>query len=310
MEKRILGKTNLEVSALGFGGGPVGFLGTDRKQVAQVLNGLLDKGVNLIDTAAVYLGSEEAIGAAVAQRRDEYVLVSKCGQAFDDIDGDAWSPLAIQQTIDRSLRRLQTDHIDVMLLHSCDLATLKAGDALGALVDARDAGKIRYIGYSGDNDAAAYAAALDEVAVLEISVNICDQANIDSVLPAAQRHNVGVLAKRPIANAAWREASEQSGIYVDYAKSYSQRLASMGIEPATFGFTGTAGAAWSELALRFTLSVAGVTTAIVGTTQPSNVERNLEVVARGALPDKVVADLRDAFRRAENEAGETWLALT
>jgi aryl-alcohol dehydrogenase-like predicted oxidoreductase len=46
--------------------------------------------------------------------------------------------------------------------------------------------------------------------VLEISVNICDQANIDSVLPAAQRHNVGVLAKRPIANAAWREASEQS----------------------------------------------------------------------------------------------------
>jgi aryl-alcohol dehydrogenase-like predicted oxidoreductase len=84
----------------------------------------------------------------------------------------------------------------------------------------------------------------------------------------------------------------------------------MNIAPADLGFPGTVGAAWSELALRFTLSVADVTTAIVGTTQPTNVERNLEVAARGALPDKVIADLRDAFRRAESEAGETWLAQT
>jgi aryl-alcohol dehydrogenase-like predicted oxidoreductase len=310
MELRSLGKTGFEVSALGFGGGPVGFLETDRQQVADILNALLDRDVNLIDTAAGYRGSEEAIGEAIAHRRDDYVLVSKCGQAFDDIEGAAWSASAIEQTVERALRRLKTDHIDVMLLHSCDLETLKNGEALGALVKAREAGKVRYVGYSGDNEAAVHAAGLDEVAVIETSVNIFDQANIDNVLPEARRNNVGVLAKRPIANAAWKDASDQRGIYIDYAKTYSERLAKMAITPADLGFSGEVGAAWSEIALRFTLSQPDVTTAIVGTTKLSNVERNLEVLSKGPLPENVIAELRAAFRRAEAASGETWLAQT
>ncbi len=310
MELRGFGKTGFEVSALGFGGAPIGFLETDRRQVAELLNTLLDRGVNLIDTAAAYSGSEAAIGEAIGHRRDDYVLVSKCGQAFDDIEGAAWSAAAIEQTVERALRRLNTDHIDVVLLHSCDLETLKTGEALGALVRARDAGKVCFVGYSGDNEAAAHAAGLDEVAVIETSVNICDQANIDNVLPEARRNNVGVLAKRPIANAAWKDASEQRGIYVNYAETYAGRLAAMAITPADLGFPGEVGAAWSEIALRFTLSQPGVTTAIVGTTKASNVERNLEALSKGALPENVVTELRAAFRRAEAAAGEPWLAQT
>ena len=165
METRGFGKTGLEVSALGFGGAPVGFLETDRRQVTEILNTLLDRGVNLIDTAASYRGSEEAIGEAIGHRRDDYVLVSKCGQALDDIEGAAWSPLLIERTVERALRRLKTDQIDVMLLHSCDLEVLQEGAALGALVKAREAGKVRFVGYSGDNEAAVHAAGLDEVAV-------------------------------------------------------------------------------------------------------------------------------------------------
>ena len=308
MELRSFGKTGFEVSALGFGGAPIGYLETDRRQVAEILNTLLDRGVNLIDTAASYSGSETAIGEAIGHRRDDYLLVSKCGQAFQDIEGAAWSASAIGQTVERALRRLKTDHIDVLLLHSCDLETLKEGEALGALVKARDAGKVRFVGYSGDNQAAAHAAGLDEVAVIETSVNICDQANIDSVLPEARRNNVGVLAKRPIANAAWKDASEQRGPYVNYAKIYSERLATMAITPADLGFPGEVGAAWSEIALRFTLSQPGVATAIVGTTKTSHVERNLEALSKGALPENVVTELRAAFRRAESAAGEPWLA--
>ncbi len=310
MELRSFGKTGFEVSALGFGGAPIGYLETDRRQVAEILNTLLDRGVNLIDTAASYSGSEAAIGEAIGHRRDDYVLVSKCGQAFQDIEGAAWSASAIEQTVERALRRLKTDHIDVVLLHSCDLETLKKGEALGALVEARDAGKVRFVGYSGDNEAAAHAAGLDEVAVIETSVNICDQANIDNVLPEARRNNVGVLAKRSIANAAWKDASEQRGVYVDYAKTYARRLATMAITPADLGFPGEVGVAWSEIALRFTLSQPGVTTAIVGTTKTSNVERNLEALSKGALPENVVTELRAAFRRAEAAAGEPWLAQT
>jgi aryl-alcohol dehydrogenase-like predicted oxidoreductase len=306
MELREFGKTGLKLSALGFGGAPVGYLETDRRQVTKILNTLLDRGVNLIDTAASYRGSEEAIGEAIGHRREDYVLVSKCGQAFDDIEGAAWSALAIEQTLDRALRRLKTDHIDVMLLHSCNLEILSKGEALGALVKAREAGKIRFIGYSGDNEAAIHAAGLDDVAVIETSISICDQANIDTVLPLARCNNVGILAKRPIANAAWKDASEQRGIYVNYAKTYSERLAKMAIAPADLGFPGEVGAAWSEIALRFTVSQPGVTTAIVGTTNTTNLERNVEALSKGVLPETVVAALRQAFWQAEAAAGKPW----
>ena len=84
----------------------------------------LDSGVNLIDTAASYYGSEEMIGKTVGHRRDEFILVSKCGGEFDEFDDPAWSPAVITKTIDRSLQRLKTDRLDVMLLHTCDLETL------------------------------------------------------------------------------------------------------------------------------------------------------------------------------------------
>ncbi len=306
MTKRPFGGTGYEVSALGFGGAPVGYLETEQQQVASLLNSLLDRGVNLIDTAAGYAGSEEAIGKAISHRRDDYVLVSKCGRAFEDIPGEAWSREAVLATIDRSLRRLNTERIDVMLLHSCDLDTLQKGEAIAALVEAREAGKIRFAGYSGDNEAAAYAAGLDDVAVIETSVNICDQANIDTVLPEAERRKVGVLAKRPIANAAWKDLSEQRGMYTDYARTYSQRLEKMNIAPAGLGFDGEPARVWPEIALRFTLSQPGVTTAIVGTTSAQHVEANMAAAAKGPLDAEVVQQLRDAFRHAEQAAGEAW----
>lgn len=306
MERRKFGKTGLEVSVLGFGGGPVGFLETDRREVALILNTLLDRGVNLIDTAAGYQGSEEAIGKAIGHRRDEYVLVSKCGQEFPDIDGAAWSATAIGQTVDRALKRLRTDHLDVMLLHTCELEVLADGEAVDALVRAREAGKIRFAGYSGDNEAAVFAAGLEPIAVIETSVNICDQANIDTVLAETRRRDIGVLAKRPIANAAWKGETGQQGMYKTYARTYAGRLAKMAITPDQLGFPGSPDQAWPEIALRFTLAQPGLNTAIVGTTKAGHVERNLDAAALGPLPADVVDRIRAAFRRAEDAAGETW----
>src|SRR5205814_7041389 len=102
-------------------------------------------------------------------------LVSKCGGKLPDMPDSAWSPELIAKTVDRSLKNLATDHLDIMLLHSCSLDKLQAGGVIEPLVKAREAGKIRFVGYSGDNEAAAYAAALPDVAVIETSVNITDQ---------------------------------------------------------------------------------------------------------------------------------------
>ncbi|MDD9905409.1 MAG: aldo/keto reductase [Rhodospirillaceae bacterium] len=304
MEKRRLGRTGFEVSALGFGGGPVGFLGTDQDRVTNIVNYLLDNGVNFIDTAAGYPGSEEALGNAVSHRRDEYVLVSKCGQAFDDLEGEAWSAQVIEQTVDRALRRLKTDRLDVMLLHGCDQEFLERGEAVEALVKARDAGKIRHAGYSGDNEAGLYAAGLDAIDVIETSVNICDQANIDSLLPEAKRRDIGVIVKRPVANAAWLGVGQQPGFYANYTTSYAERFGAMGLDPADLG-----GGDWAEIALRFTLAQDGVTTAIVGTTNPDNAKRNIEVAEKGPLPDAAIATIRSAFAEAESASGEAWLGL-
>jgi aryl-alcohol dehydrogenase-like predicted oxidoreductase len=299
MNKRTFGKTGFEVTSLGFGAAPVAFLAADQDRAAQVINQLLDAGVNLIDTAASYPGSESFLGQRFSHRRNEFVLVSKCGQRIAESASGPWAGETIQATVDRALRQLRTDHVDVMLLHSCDLKVLQKGEALGALVKARDAGKIKFAGYSGDNEVAAYAATLPDIAVIETSISIADQINIDRVLPKAVENNIGVLAKRPIANSAWR--TTLPGMYANYAKVYIDRLEKMGIDPAELGIPGAAETAWPELALRFTLSQPGVHTAIIGTTNPENAAANVAHAVKGPLPADVVEKIRGAFKKADPE---------
>ncbi|GAB4235309.1 MAG: aldo/keto reductase [Acidobacteriota bacterium] len=310
MEKRRLGKTGLQVSVIGFGSAPVGYLDESLANVERILNLLLDAGVNLLDTAACYPHAEEMIGATVSHRRNEYYLVTKCGHQGDGLTEPEWSPELIEKSIDRSLRRLHTDYLDVVLLHSCDQSVLEQGDAVEALVKARDAGKTRFIGYSGDNEAAAFAAQIPEFSVLQTSVNICDQRNIDVALPKAVEHDLGVLAKRPLANAAWKAPGMQRGVYQSYSEPYSRRLAAMGIDPGLFGFNGLRNEEFPRLALRFTLTVPGVHCALIGTTNPANALRNLEIAEEGPLPVKTYEAIRRAFREAEKRSGTVWLGLT
>ncbi|MEM7229100.1 MAG: aldo/keto reductase [Planctomycetota bacterium] len=307
MQYRRFGRTGHDVSVIGFGGAEIGVLETEQQRVSDLLNEMLDVGVNVIDTAAMYRGSEDLIGRAIGHRRDEYVLISKCGHAADGIDAEPWTPTLVTATVDRALRRLRTDALDVMLLHSCDLETLQRGDALGALIAARDAGKVRHVGYSGDNDAGAWAAAHPDIAVIETSINICDQVNIDQVLPACVEHDVGVLVKRPIANAAFRKLEDIPERYHNYASVYIDRLRAMALTPESCGFSDDQ---WAELALRFTLSQPGTHSAVIGTTNPVNVRANIEAANKGPLSDDIIATIREAFERGQATADDAWTGQT
>jgi aryl-alcohol dehydrogenase-like predicted oxidoreductase len=306
MIKHAFGKTGFEVTPLGFGAAPVAYLAADQDRAAKVINQLLDAGVNLIDTAASYPSSEVFLGQRFAHRRKEFVLVSKCGQKNPESNTSPWAAETITATVDRALKQLQTDHVDVMLLHSCDLKVLQKGEALGALVKARDAGKIRFAGYSGDNQAAAYAATLPDIAVIETSISIADQINIDLVLPKTIENKIGVLAKRPIANSAWRDSLP--GMYANYAKVYVDRLSKMKLDPASLGVSGPAETAWPEIALRFTLSQSGVHTAIIGTTNPENASANIDHAKKGPLSAAAVKQIRDAFLAADPD--KKWTGQT
>lgn len=301
MQQNFLGKTELSVSRLGYGAAPIGFLDTEIEQVGKVLNHLLDHGVNLIDTAAAYQGSEEAIGQTVGHRRDDFVLVSKCGMGGPpEFQDNLWSAEAITACVDRSLSRLGTDHLDVCLLHSCGKEVLEKDEALGALVAARDAGKIRFAGYSGDNDTGVYATGLADIAVIETSINLCDQANLDTVLPACRANDVGVIIKRPIANAAWKDLSSQKGMYQKYASEYHRRFNLMDVTPTDLGYHGHPEIEWPEIALKFTLAHEGVHSAICGTTSTVNAEHNLEAVNKNPLREEVVERIKAAFAAARD----------
>src|SRR5271169_4396627 len=99
MEKRRLGKTGMDVTPLGFGAAEIGYRGVPLDTVGKLINGALDAGLNIIDTAECYPSSEEKIGQAVAQRRNEFYLCTKCGH---DQDNDHWNPKKMAGQIDRS----------------------------------------------------------------------------------------------------------------------------------------------------------------------------------------------------------------
>ena len=168
-----------------------------------MLGDALDAGLNVIDTAECYLQSEELIGQAMASRRREFYLFTKCGHPEGPYKED-WRPDSLLQSIRRSLQRLKTDRVDLVQLHSCSEAELRQGDVIAALQRARELGYTRYIGYSGDDEAARYAVGCGAFDALQTSLNIADQQAIDLTLPLARERGMGVIIKRPIANAVWK----------------------------------------------------------------------------------------------------------
>ncbi|MGH8337095.1 MAG: aldo/keto reductase, partial [Gammaproteobacteria bacterium] len=187
---------------LGFGASEIGYQSVTLPTVSRLLNSALDAGLNLIDTAACYANSEELIGAAIGGRRAECYLMTKCGHSAS-LPLPEWTPALITRSIEQSLRRLRTDYLDVVQLHSCDAATTRNDDLIAALLTARDRGHTRFIGYSGDGEDAAYAVATGIFDTLQISVSVADQQALDTVLPEAVARDMGIIAKRPLANAAW-----------------------------------------------------------------------------------------------------------
>ena len=295
MEKRQLGKTDMHVTVLGYGGAEVGFQNETVETVTALLNAALDAGLNVIDTAECYNSSEELIGAAVSHRRSEYFLFTKCGHASGIALPD-WDPALLEQSIERSLKRLRTDCVDLVQLHTCSEEKLRQGDVIAVLQKARDAGKTRYIGYSGDSLTAKYAIECGAFDTLQTSVNIADQECQDLTLPLAVQHNIGVIAKRPIANACWRTGEKPAN---SYQHTYWDRLQELAYPFLTGDLSESI-----ATALRFTLGSPGVHTAIVGTANPERWAKNAELARRGPLSP---ADFEAIRERWNAVAKSEWI---
>jgi hypothetical protein len=245
------------------------------------------------------VNSEELIGKAVSHRRKDFYLFTKCGHAtgldLSDIDTGSWDAEVIIKSIDRSLKNLRTDYLDLIQLHSCTRKVLEKGSAIEGLQKARAAGKVRYIGYSGDGEDAKYAVETDVFDSLQTSISIADQQSINLTVPLAQKRNMGIIAKRPIANACWRnrKAPDKN----DYARPYWDRL-----QELDYSFINGNLDKSISIALRFTLSISGVCVAIVGTSNPDRWTENAKLLKQGPLDTAIKKEITDKWKQRSDES--------
>lgn len=278
----MFGTTGLEVPVLGLGAGHIGDPSMSESDVSALLNGAVDMGVTLIDSARSYGLSEERIGRHLAGRRNEIILSTKVGygiRGFED-----WTGPCITAGIEEALLRLRTDRIDIVHFHSCPVEVLRRGEVIEAMTRSVREGKVRVAAYSGDGDALTYAIGLGVFGSIQTSVNLCNQRVIDEGLKYARAASLGVIAKRPVANSPWKHALRPVGQYVE---EYWLRLRKMDLD--------THGLEWPELALRFAANVPGVHTCIVGTTRLEHLRQNVKYASRGPLEEAIVREIREQF---------------
>ena len=299
MEYRTLGATGVQVSALCLGAmmyGPAG--NNDEAECAAMTHQALDAGINFIDTADRYsMGvSEEIVGRAIKGRRDEVVLATKFyGPMGDDVNMQGGARRWVTRAVEHSLRRLDTDHIDLYQMHRPDPRT-DFGDTLAALTDLVRAGKIRMIGTSTfpaelivEGQWAAERRSLERVRCEQPPYSIFTREIERSVLPACQAYGMGVIVWSPL-NGGWLTGKYRKGAEWPENSRATRSLVSaqrwdrdnpvvkhkLNLVEELAALAADAGCSMAALAYSFTLAHPAVTSAIIGPRTPRQLDAALE----------------------------------
>jgi aryl-alcohol dehydrogenase-like predicted oxidoreductase len=302
---RVLGRTGAEVPVLGYGAmelrgqlsGPASQLSgpaiTD-EDAGRLLNELLDAGVNLIDTSVDYGRSEELIGRHLSPRRSEFFLASKCGCPVSlppdavTIGQHDYSAANVRANVEQSLRRLQTDHLDLVQVHlSPPRSQMEASGTIEALDSLRAEGKVRFIGMSGTLPNLSGHIDMAVFDVFQIPYSAL-QPEHDELITRAANAGAGVLIRGGVARGT---ASEDKNWTVQ-PLSASGPPAQDRWEAAKLDKLLDDGMNRHEFILRFTLSHPGVSSAIVGTSKLEHLRSNVEAVSHGPLPQDLYAEAR------------------
>lgn len=280
MNRRILGGTGLSVSELSLGAMMFGAMGNpDHEDSVRIIHRALDAGINLIDTADVYSAgeSEEIVGMAIKNRRDDVVLASKFGLPMGtDPNQSGASRRWIIQSVENSLRRLGTDHLDLYQLHRPDHDT-DVAETLSALSDLVQAGKIRAFGSSMfpaetivEAQWAAERRSTHRFLTEQLMYSIFTRRPEASVFPVTQRHNLGVLTFSPL-NGGWlsgradllssHRASTRPNHYDPTTQTGALKAAAVGKLSA---LADEAGMTLPQLAIAFVRAHPAVTSVLIG----------------------------------------------
>jgi aryl-alcohol dehydrogenase-like predicted oxidoreductase len=299
IQTRQLGRTKADVSILGYGamelrGLPRGPEIND-EQASRVLNALLDGGITLIDTSPDYGRSEELIGHYVSHRRAEYFLASKCGCPLDPPADTPpphphdYSPANVRANVEGSLRRLRTDYLDLVQVHmSPSVATMAADQTVETLTDLQREGKLRFIGMSGILPNLPEHIAMGVFDVFQIPYSAV-QRDHEELITAAAEAGAGTLIRGGAARGAPSEEKNWRVSPLTQNPGVGQRNWETG---EIDELVSEAGMSKMEFTLRFTLSHPGLSTTIVGTSNPDHLASNIAVAEKGPLPDDLYAEAK------------------
>ncbi len=276
MKYRTLGRTGLRVSEIGFGALEIGRSwgmaagGTanppTEQEAISVIHKAIDLGITFFDTAPAYQMSEERLGKALVGKRDKIVLATKCGEWFDVSSVYDYSTKGTEKFVEKSLINLRTNVLDLVQIHSGTLDVVRNNEAYEGLRKARDAGKIRYIGISVDDNETAIAAikhgGFDTV---QPSYHMLRRGIEPEVLPLAMKNNIGIIIKDPV----YRGRLTSKYVYLEESAEKSV-ITQLDTTARSYGMTLT------QLALRFILTHDAVSTIIAGTKRAEHLEENVQ----------------------------------
>jgi aryl-alcohol dehydrogenase-like predicted oxidoreductase len=292
-----LGRTGAAVTSLGYGamelrGSPRGPDIPD-EDAGKLLNSVLDGGITFVDTSIDYGKSEELIGEHISRRREEFFLASKCGCPVEPPPAGAQPPFPhdfsaanVRAGVEQSLRRLRTDHLDLVQVHaSPSREQLEQGGTVDELQALRDEGKIRFLGMSGTLPHLPDHIAMGVFDAFQIPYSAL-QRDHEDLITAAARSGAGTIIRGGVARGAPADEKGWRGPLGLGEGEAQRRWEAAELDELLEGMDRM------TFMLRFTLSHPDLSTTIVGTRNPRHLQANLEAAAQGPLPGDLYAEAK------------------
>jgi aryl-alcohol dehydrogenase-like predicted oxidoreductase len=296
-----LGRTGVEVTRLGYGAMELRRGGQAEATLRSLLHAVLDAGINVLDTSPDYGRSEELIGSTIGARRDEYFLASKCGcpiglpaAAPGKPAPHTYTRANVRAGVEQSLRRLRTDHLDLVQFHgSPSREQLEADRALDELEDLRREGKVRFVAMSAQLPHLADHIATGVFDVFQIPFSALDPSH-DAAIQAAAEGGAGVMIRGGVAQGAPSKTADALTSLADAPRKRAMRQVdhwnSSGLDDLLDGDSRVG------FLLRYTITDPHRHTTIVGTADAQHLAANVAAAIRGPLPPDVYAEAAARLR--------------
>lgn len=310
MNHRILGNTGRSISEIGLGTWQLGTRWGDpfnAEEAERILETALDSGINFVDTADVYNGgeSEKAIGRFLRKHPDAFFVTTKCGRRLNPHIAENYTPEAICGFIDDSLTRLQTERLDMILLHCPPTSVFARDDIFGALDKQKAAGKLASYGVSIEKIDEGLQAMEYDISAIEVIFNMMRLKPLDRLFPEALRKNVGIIARVPLASGLLtgnytkdtvfgqkdHRTYNRNGEAFDKGETFSGVPYDLALEAVARLKKVFGDAPLAPIAIRWVLMQKAVSVVIPGASRASQVESNVRAAELPALTDEQMAQV-------------------